>query len=91
MTSRTWTIREVLEWATQDFAGRGIESPRLDAELLVAKALETDRVGLYLDLNRPLVHQERSAIRPLVAAAPGSVSRWRTSWDTGTFTVGVSR
>jgi len=67
VTSRTWTIRDVLDWATQDFAGRGIVSPRLDAELLVAKALETDRVGLYLDLNRPLVDQERSAIRPLVA------------------------
>jgi release factor glutamine methyltransferase len=67
VTSRTWTIRDVLDWATKDFAGRGIVSPRLDAELLVAKALETDRVGLYLDLNRPLVDQERSAIRPLVA------------------------
>ena len=67
MTSRTWTIREVLDWTTQDFAGRDIPSPRLDAELLVAKALGTDRVGLYLDLNRPLVDEERSAIRPLVA------------------------
>jgi release factor glutamine methyltransferase len=67
VSSRTWTIREVLEWATQDFAARGIESPRLDAELLVAKALNMDRVGLYLDLNRPLVNDERSAIRPLVA------------------------
>ena len=67
MTSREWTIREVLDWTTQDFAGRGIASPRLDAELLVAKALEMDRVGLYLDLNRPLVDRERSAIRPLVA------------------------
>jgi release factor glutamine methyltransferase len=67
VSTRTWTIRDVLEWAAQDFAARGIESPRLDAELLVAKALETDRVGLYLDLNRPLVDQERNAIRPLVA------------------------
>jgi release factor glutamine methyltransferase len=67
VTSRTWTIREVLDWTTQDFAGRGIDSPRLDAELLVAKALDMDRVGLYLDLNRPLMDQERSAIRPLVA------------------------
>ena len=66
MTSRTWTIRDVLDWTAQDFAGRGIDSPRLDAELLVAKALETDRVGLYLDLNRPLVDSERNAIRPLV-------------------------
>ena len=67
MTARTWTIREVLDWATEDFAGRGIESPRLDAELLVAEALGTDRVGLYLDLHRPLVDAERSSIRPLVA------------------------
>jgi release factor glutamine methyltransferase len=67
VTSRTWTIRDVLEWATEDFAARGIESPRLDAELLVAKALGIDRIGLYLDLNRPLVDRERSAIRPLVA------------------------
>lgn len=67
MTARTWTIREVLDWATEDFAGRGIESPRLDAELLVAEALGTDRVGLYLDLHRPLVDVERSSIRPLVA------------------------
>ncbi|UCH30037.1 MAG: peptide chain release factor N(5)-glutamine methyltransferase, partial [Myxococcales bacterium] len=64
---RTWTIREVLDWATKDFEGRGIESPRLDAELLVAEALGTDRVGLYLDLHRPLLENERGAIRPLVA------------------------
>lgn len=67
MTDRTWTIREVLDWATRDFAARGIESPRLDAELLVAEALGLDRVGLYLDLHRPLVDRERSSIRPLVA------------------------
>jgi release factor glutamine methyltransferase len=65
--SRTWTIREVLDWTTQDFSNRGIESARLDAELLIAEALGTDRVGLYLDLRRPLSNDERSAIRPLVA------------------------
>ncbi|MGB8328645.1 MAG: peptide chain release factor N(5)-glutamine methyltransferase [Polyangiales bacterium] len=67
MASRIWTIREVLDWAARDFTERGIASPRLDAELLVAKALGIDRVGLYLDLNRPLVDAERNAIRPLVA------------------------
>lgn len=66
MTSRSWTIKDVLEWAAGDFASRGIDSPRLDAELLVAEALGIDRVGLYLDLNRPLLEQERRAIRPLV-------------------------
>ena len=71
MASRTWTIREVLDWATQDFTARGIDSPRLDAELLVAMAIGTDRVGLYLDLNRPLIGEELSAIRPLVARRRG--------------------
>jgi release factor glutamine methyltransferase len=67
VTSRTWTIREILDWTTQDFTGRGLTSPRLDAELLVAKALGIGRVGLYLDLNRPLVDRERSEVRALVA------------------------
>lgn len=67
MASRIWTIRDVLDWAAKDFEDRGIESPRLDAELLVANALGIDRIGLYLDLNRPLLEAERSAIRPLVA------------------------
>lgn len=66
MTSRTWTIREVLDWTTSDFASRAIATPRLDAELLVAQALGIDRVGLYLDLNRLLVDDERAEIRALV-------------------------
>jgi len=67
VTPRTWTIREVLDWTAKDFASRGIASARLDAELLVAKALGIDRIGLYLDLSRPLDEIERGAIRSLVA------------------------
>lgn len=66
MNNRTWTVRDVIQWSAQDFAARRIESPRLDAELIVAKALETDRVGLYLDLDRPLIDGERAAVRALV-------------------------
>ena len=67
MGATTWTIRDVLDWATKDFKGRGIDTARLDAELLVAEALGIERIGLYLDLNRPLLEAERSAIRPLIA------------------------
>lgn len=66
MTPRTWTIREVLEWTTSDFNSRQIPTARLDAELLVAQALGIDRLGLYLDLNRPLVDEECAAVRALV-------------------------
>lgn len=62
----TWTIRRVLAWTAEDFTARSIDSPRLDAELLVAHALGCDRMRLYLDLDRPLREDERGAIRALV-------------------------
>jgi len=62
----TWSIRRVVEWTTKDFADRGIESARLDAELLVSEAIGLDRVRLYMDLDRPLDEPERAAIRALV-------------------------
>jgi release factor glutamine methyltransferase len=61
-----WTIRGVVRWSADDFAARGIESARLDAELLVAHALELDRVKLYMDLDRPLTPDELARIRALV-------------------------
>lgn len=64
--SEPWTIRRVVKWSSDDFAGRGIESARLDAELLVAHALGLDRVKLYMDLDRPLTPDELARIRELV-------------------------
>jgi release factor glutamine methyltransferase len=43
-----WDRRELLRWAADDFARRGIATARLDAELLLARALECRRVDLYL-------------------------------------------
>jgi release factor glutamine methyltransferase len=65
--SDAWTVRKVVAWTRDDFAARGIPSPRLDAELIVAHALSIDRVKLYLDLDRPLLPGELDIIRGLVA------------------------
>ena len=46
---QTWTVEGVLRWATDDFRGRGIDRPRLDAEVLLAHALGTTRMQLGLD------------------------------------------
>lgn len=56
----------MVQWMAADFVERDIPSPRLDAELLVAHSLGHDRVGLYLDLERPLNGDELTAIRGLV-------------------------
>jgi release factor glutamine methyltransferase len=61
-----WTIETVLRWATDDFRARGIESPRLDAELLLGKALERTRIQLIADAKRPLEADELGRFRELV-------------------------
>jgi release factor glutamine methyltransferase len=63
---RSWTIGSLVKWATDDFRARGIENPRLDAELLVAHALEIDRMRVILDANRPLEGAELATLRELV-------------------------
>ncbi|MEJ2716552.1 MAG: peptide chain release factor N(5)-glutamine methyltransferase [Deltaproteobacteria bacterium] len=65
-TSRQWTTGAVLEWTAAYFREKGIPSARLDAEVLLADALEVDRVQLYLDLERPLLSSERDRYRELV-------------------------
>jgi release factor glutamine methyltransferase len=62
----TWSLRRIVRWMTDDFSARGMDSPRLDAELLAAHALGIDRVRLYMDLERPLVNAELEGIRELV-------------------------
>lgn len=65
-TTEPWTVRRVVRWSAEDFAQRGLASPRLDAELLVARALGLTRVQLYMDLERVLVDEELAAVRALV-------------------------
>lgn len=61
-----WTIRRVLTWTTGYFQRRGLEQPRLEAEVLLAGALATERVRLYIDFDRPLEPEELTRYRELV-------------------------
>ena len=65
-TREPWTIGAVLKWAADDFRARGIESPRLDAEVLLAHALACSRTQLIIDMMRPLATEELSRFRELV-------------------------
>jgi release factor glutamine methyltransferase len=60
------TLAEVLRGATEYLAGRGVPSPRVDAELLLARALGLERIELYTQHDRPLTESERAAARELV-------------------------
>jgi len=63
---KSWTIGSLVKWAVDDFRARGIENPRLDAELIVAFALGIDRTRVIIDANRPLEGAELAKLRDLV-------------------------
>jgi release factor glutamine methyltransferase len=60
------TLAEVLRGATDYLAERGVPSPRVDAELLLAYALGLQRIELYTQHDRPLTNEERDCARELV-------------------------
>jgi len=61
------TLGEVLAASTDYLSRKGTDSPRLDAELILARALGMSRLELYTSFDRPLTEAERAAARPLVA------------------------
>ncbi|HYD40089.1 MAG TPA: peptide chain release factor N(5)-glutamine methyltransferase [Anaeromyxobacter sp.] len=64
--AEAWTTLRLLNWTQGYFTQKGIDAPRLTAELLLAHALRCDRVRLYLDFDKPLGEAELTAFRELV-------------------------
>ena len=60
------TVLEVLQSSTEYFKKRTIESPRLNAEHLLAHALGRTRMELYLEFERDLGETELTTLRELV-------------------------
>jgi protein-(glutamine-N5) methyltransferase, release factor-specific len=60
------SVLDIIKKTTDFFAGKGIETPRLDAELLIGHALGLKRMQLYLQFERLLTESELEKIRPLV-------------------------
>jgi release factor glutamine methyltransferase len=59
-------VGRVVAWATDDFSRRGLDSPRLDAELLLCHVLGVDRLRLLLDAARTLSKSELVRFRELI-------------------------
>lgn len=60
------TVLDIIRRTTDFFKAKGIETPRLDAELLVGHALGLKRMQLYLQFERPVLEPELERLRPLV-------------------------
>lgn len=58
-----WTVAELLAWTTRRFEQAGLESPRVDAEHLLAHALGCSRMQLYVDHDRVVDAEAKTTFR----------------------------
>lgn len=68
-----WTPKSILDWSERYFAGKGIDTPRLDAERLLAHVMGCSRLELYLRFDQPLHAGELDRYRELVRRRAGRV------------------
>ena len=61
-----WTSGRILKWTEQYFGGKGVESPRLDAEVLLSHVLKKERIYLYVHFDQPMEAEELAAYKELI-------------------------
>jgi release factor glutamine methyltransferase len=66
MVQERWTMLKVIQWTTEHFQKKGVDNPRLEAEVLLAHLLGIDRMGLYINYATPLTEGERTAYREMI-------------------------
>ncbi|MDK9719152.1 MAG: protein-(glutamine-N5) methyltransferase, release factor-specific, partial [Trichlorobacter sp.] len=62
-----WTTLKVLTWTVGYLAEKGVENARREAEWLLCEATGLDRMGLYLNFDKPLQDDELTLYRSMVA------------------------
>ena len=64
--TQPWTIGQLLSWTTEYLERHGSDSPRLDAELLLAEVLDRPRIQLYATFEQEPDEAARGRFRELV-------------------------
>jgi release factor glutamine methyltransferase len=74
MQSESQTLLQLLKKTSAFFAGKGLESPRLQAEILLAGVLSCQRLDLYMDFDKTLradeIDRYRDSVRRRVRHEP---------------------
>ena len=64
--TESWTIGRLLNWTTKYLGEQGADSPRLDAEVLLAEARGCKRIELYTSFDEVAAESVRTTFRDLV-------------------------
>lgn len=65
-SSDVWTVSRILDWTTGFLKQHGSDTPRLDAQILLAFVRKCARIQLYTNFDTPLNDAERAEMRDLV-------------------------
>ena len=75
-----WTVNRILQWTQQYFSGKGLENPRLDAEVLLCDVLGCRRIDLFMRLQQELLPEELKRYRDYVLR--------RAAWEPLAYIIG---
>jgi release factor glutamine methyltransferase len=65
----TWTIQKLLSWVAEYLKSKGVDSPRLSAELLLSHVLGLKRIELYTQFERIVTEEQLARLHNLVERA----------------------
>jgi release factor glutamine methyltransferase len=80
-TPTVWTIKALLSWTTDFLQSKGIESPRAEAQILLAHVLQCNRVDLLVRYDQQPTEAERARYRELIQRR---VAGWPVAYLVGT-------
>ena len=78
MAEEIWTIGKILKWTEEYFAKAGLDTPRLDAEVLLCYVLQKERIHLYVHFDQPLSKEELAQFKGILRNG-FSISQWLIS------------
>ena len=85
-----WTIGRLLQWTADYLQQHGTDSPRLEAEVLLAHARGCQRMELYTSFDEPADDELRTRFRELVRRRAEGC-RWLISSGTASFSPRLPR
>ena len=69
LAMQNWTIQKLLNWITKHFTEKGVDSPRLSAELLLSHVVGLKRIELYTQFDKVIAKEQLDRLHELVKKA----------------------
>ena len=69
LAMQNWTIQKLLNWTAEHLTKKGLDSPRLSAELVLSHVVGLKRIELYTQFDKPVTKEQSDRLHDLVKRA----------------------